>query len=368
MTDTLVEPPPPPTVRDDALARGAHPRATNKRRVIAIALAAPVILLGLVASALYLFLWRYEPVARRHIPGNANIVARVEIADVVIFGPVRRHLWPLFFEQASSGAPSPSKGPGPSRAERIREATGVNLAADVREVIIASVDATSWVVLLGGRIAKGRFVAGAERITREDGFVGWRMDGPLLVGPPGARFVLGQADDGTIALGTDKDIVTAALPATDEWQHMGLPLKGAVTFVATNDAWRGALGRTGSMLPATESMRSVERVTGQVTLGSSPSLDVHLYPPAGQDPAPLAGDIERSLAALRLLLLLAPDVAGEKEALASTKVTPSASEVVVTSLLSYDGLDRACQRLAAWIRPSSSLPSPSAAPEPPRPR
>lgn len=366
MTDTLVdpppsptEPPPPPTVRDDELPRPAAPRKAVKRLVIVISVLAPFVVLGAIAATFYFVFWKYEPLARRHVPGNANIVVRIEAADVALFGPVRKHFGPMLFD-APKDEPASKKG-GVSRADRIKKATGVNFATDVREVLVASVDATSWVVLLGGKIAKGRFVDGIESMMREDG-AGWSRDGGLLLGPPGTRAVLAQAEDGTIVVGTDTDVVRAALPATDEWTRLGLPASGAVAFAVTSDAWSGVLSAAGSILPSTGSIRSVERVTGQIALGSSPTLNVRVHPKSGQDTAALAGDIERALAALRVVLLLAPDIAGEKEALAATKVEPAGTDVLLTTLWPYDGLDRGCERLATLLRPSlTSAPAASAA-------
>jgi hypothetical protein len=382
MTDTLVDPPPPPTVRDEDALRANAPLPPPKRRVPLRLLIALAILLAAAATALsvYFFIVRYEPVARRHIPGNANIVMRVEASEVVLFAPVRKHLWPIAFEQSFEGSTSQAAKPqGPSRAQRIKDATGMSLATDVREIVLASVDATSWVMLLGGRIPRDRFVDGIETLAREEGWSGWHREGPLLVGPPPSRVVIGQAEDGTIAVGTDTDVVTAALPATDEWTRMGLPEQGAVTFAATSDAWSGAIGVATAALPgvgasAGSALRRVDSVVGRVTLGSSPTLTVRVHPSAGQDAAALASDVERVLASMRVLLLLVPDVAGEKEAIASTKVAPEGDSVLVTTPWPLDGLDRACARLATWIRglqaeaPSPSPGhAPSAAPAPAQP-
>jgi hypothetical protein len=380
MSDTLVDPPPPPTIRD---APAAPKKPPSKRRgcLLGVVLAALLTILG-AAAFIYIYFFRYDPVAQRHIPGNANVVVRASATEIAVFGPVRKHIWPLLFEQSFSSdradsPPAPPAKTGPSRAQRIREATGVNLATDVREVLIASVDATSWVLLAGGRIPKDRFVAGMERISRDEGWKDFRREGPLLIGP---NLVMGQADDGTIVVGTDIDIVTAALPATDEWKRMGLPDDGAVTFMLTDAAWGGAASElaksvTGAIgkgvpsiipgvpLPVPDiSLGKISRASGRLTLGKSPTVTVRIEPAPGQDPAPLAANIDRTLAALRILLLLTPDVAGEKDALAATRVTPEGGVVNVVTPWPYEGLDRACERLARLIREVSREPSR----EPPR--
>jgi hypothetical protein len=365
MPDTLVDPPPPPTLRDDALP--APKPAPSKKRgcLLGVGLAALVTVLG-AALLIYIFIFRYEPLARRHVPGNANLVARVSATDIAFFGPVRKHLWPLLFEQAFARSSEPAPA-GKSKAQRIRETTGVNLATDVREILVASVDATSWVLLLGGRIDEDSFVDGIEKLAREEGWQGFRREGPLLLAP---SMVIGQADDGTIIVGTDTDIVTASLPATDEHRNLGLPDDGAVAFAITEAAWSGVASSVAQKVPGGVSLGQVTRATGRITLGDNPLVALRIEPRAGQDPAPIAADIERSLLALRMLLLLTPDVMGEKEAVAAARVAAQAGHVAVQIPWPLSGLDRACQQLAARVRASLDAASappnvPPAAPAPP---
>jgi hypothetical protein len=167
MPDTLVDHP-PPTLRDEEIPRRRPPpsasparRAPQPRRAArspSRSRSSPRSLL--VASvAFYLFVWRYEPVARKHIPGNANLVMRFEFADIALFGPVREHFWPLLFE------PRDEPVKGKTRADRVKEATGVNLATDVRELFIATADTTSWVLILGGKLARAA-TSRASRASR----------------------------------------------------------------------------------------------------------------------------------------------------------------------------------------------------------
>jgi hypothetical protein len=87
-----------------------------------------------------------------------------------------------------------------------------------------------------------------------------------------------------------------------------------------------------------------------MTLGKSPSLNVRVEPQPGQDPALLAADLGRALGSLRVLLLLAPDAAGEKEALSSASVSAENGAVIVRAPWPYEGLDRACEQLARALR------------------
>lgn len=363
MADTILDPAddaPPPTLNEpprlteldieteaprlteiDPIPSPARPPSPRSRK-IAIALSILAAVLLVAGVAFYLFVVRYEPLARRHIPGNANLVARLDLADLALFGPAREHLWPLVFEGSAGDAPK-----GKTRADRIRAATGVNLATDLRELVVASVEGSSFVVIAGGKFPRGRFIKGLAAVAKEEAWPGgWREAGELLLGPSG--IVIAQADDGTILAGTSEAIVVAALPASEDYRRLALPEKSGTSFVVTREAWSGAAGA--AVVAHASVLRKIERATGRFTLSKSPELSLEIEPVA-VDPAPaLAGEIEQLLAELRIVALLLPDSAGEKGALQAAKVTAKEGRVVITAPWSYEALDRSCARLAAQIR------------------
>ncbi len=322
---------------------GQPPKGPNKRRALALSFAVLGALVVVGAVAFYLFLWRYEPSAHKHIPQNANIAGRVELLDVAIYKPVRTHLWPLLVE--------PSNGrKGKSHDESIRDETGLDLATDVREVVIASTDATSWVILLGGKIPRGRFVKGLAKVAEKEGWSGFKMQGELLTGPGG--IAVGQADDGTIALGTDASIVTAALPVTEEGK-LKLPEGAPITFAMTKRAWQGVASL--AELVRAEDLAQVERVTGRFVLGDNPKLTLALEPAPGASKDAVGQQLESALSALRLVMFLLPDVMGEKTAIGSAKVGVTAEKVIVSAPWPEEGLDKGCRRLASLIRAAEGL-------------
>jgi len=356
MADTIVDPPEPvpPTQRDPVPVVDAPPpeaplpEATPPKRKlprVLFALVALLVALALGGAALWFFFLRYEPTARAHIPAGTNIAVRIEAADIVLFGPVRDHILPIALESGSKGE-APAGPKERKRAEKITDKTGVRLPLDIREVIVASMDGKSWVALVGGRISRGRFVSGLAEIAKEEDWAGFRLDGELLVGP---KFLIGQADDGTIVIGTDRSIVEAALPATAEGQKLGLSEKGAVTFVIGKQAWEAssALGPLDGRAP---SLAKISRGTGALTLGKSPELVLHLEPTNPADAPAIAEGARTLLRELGLLLLLAPDVAGEKEALRAASVDAAGSSVVIRAPWPYEGLDRGARRLAEALR------------------
>ncbi|AUX46659.1 hypothetical protein SOCE26_081660 [Sorangium cellulosum] len=368
MPDTLIEEPIRPTVIDDpALApaagdpaaaspgppgrdpagaprRPGSPASVPRGACLAVALAL-VAALAALALGLYFFFWRYAQTARDHIPGDANIVVRLEAAQLALFGPVRQHFFPLL-DEARAGSP---------RKARIEAATGLDPLTDVREIVIASTDAASWVVLAGGRIPRGRFVAGMEKVARDEGWSGWRRDGELLVGPSAA---IGQADDGTLVLGTDVEIVKAALPASDEWRRLDLPEQGPVTFALTRAALSGAAGefsnalpRAGTALPrAGALLRRVDRASGVLTLGAEPALVARLAPVSGEAAPALAADAQAALGSVKPALAMLPDVWGARAALDGAEAQAQGELVEIRARWPYEGLDRACAELAQRAR------------------
>jgi hypothetical protein len=337
----------PPTVRDTPTKKGP-----GCGTVLLLGLA----ILALGAAALWLLVLRAPARAMRHVPSNANLVARVDLVEIALFGPVRKHLAPLF-----DAPPDPTaKASGAAeRVDRVRVETGVDLRRDVREVVLASVDATGWVAIFGGRIERGRFVTGMERVLREDGGGAWRLEGDLLVGPLGV--VMAQADDGAIVAGTDVSLVRAALPANDDAARLALP-DGAVSMAITKAAWSGA-SRLTAALPHGSVLGRIEAATGRFALGDAPSLTMRAEATGG-DAAALAKDLEALLEEARAGLRLASEVLGERDALGeraalrAATVRVDGAAVVVEAPWPYEALDRACERLAADVR--ASLPNPPA--------
>ncbi|UQA59613.1 hypothetical protein [Polyangium aurulentum] len=357
MADTIVDPiePVPPTQREPASAPAPEPaaepapapppkRPLSRASIVAIAVASVVVFVAIGAVGLWFFVLRYVPTARAHVPAGTNIAIRLEAADIVLFGPVRKHLVDTALgNEATADAPSTKKK---SRAARIEDRTGVRLPADVREILIASMDGKSWVALVGGRIERGKFVDGLAEVAREEGWAGYRKENGILVGP---NMAIAQAEDGTIVVGTDRAIVQTALPATEEGQKLGLPEKGAVTFAIGKGAWE-AIGSGKALVPGASSLPRIERATGSFKLGSAPELSMRLEPASAADRQALEDGLRALLAQMNLVMLLAPDTAGEKEAMRAAVVRGEGNAVVLQAPWPYEGIDRGCAKIASFLR------------------
>lgn len=312
---------------------------TRRKRLLLAALALSLAVLG-GGAYLYFAVLRPTPRAHRHVPRGCNVAVRLDAYELLTFKPVREHLWPVLWE-ARKREPDAMK----KRLERVRAATGIRVPEDLREAIVASLDGTQWVAVLGGTLEAGRFVDGMATVLPAEGFDGWSRDGDLLVHHSGTA--LGQADDGTLVLGTGKAIVLAALPERDGDPDPGelpLPRQGAVSFMLTSAAYKGALGR----LPDTfrlDTLDEIDKLDGALTLGDEPRIEV-VAAPRGVSADKLAGDLDDALGKIKLALLLVPsDFAGGKQALGSAAAAAAGNQVRVTADWPYAALDRA---IADW--------------------
>lgn len=284
-----------------------EPAPRGRGKLVAIAV---VVLGGLgvvVSLALYWFVFRYEHRAHLHVPGNATLAARIELAELAAFPPVRKRLLEARERQSKDGK---------NLAEKVRKATGVS-PTDLREAVLATVDGKSWVAVLGGRLSKGRVVQGLREVLEGEGVADVRVEDGLLVSPRG---VVGQAEDGSIVAGTDVPIVKAALPAAaEESPRLRLPATRAVAFVATQELWTGVAWNTS--LPNAMALRKIARAEGDLSLGDKPSFDVRFEVQKGESAAEVAKDLEGMLTALKLAMLFAKDDLGARAIVGGAQVT-----------------------------------------------
>jgi hypothetical protein len=166
-----------------------------------------------------------ERVVARHVPSDATLVVRWDVEKVTTFEPTRRFLLPLV---DSARAVQPAG----SRMERLKNATGLSLGRDVRELaLVFGPGSDDWAVLVGGSFPKTDLVAASERLLAEEGWRWTRAGRDRLTAPEGVS--LGQAPDGAVAFASSTASLMRVLPASAEESQV--PRTGAGALVARVD-------------------------------------------------------------------------------------------------------------------------------------
>ncbi len=226
-----------------------------------------------------------------------------------------------------------------SFAERIKSRTGIDLRADVREIVFATTNGKSFVVLLGGRLGKtrleqDRFPAGLHSVLTEKGVPGFSMDGDTLVGP-GLR--VAQSKDDTVIIGSDAGIIDDAMDTSDTYKKLGLASSEAMSFVIDSPAI-SSLAKTTPGSAGT-ALGKADRISGYFKLGKS-KLFVDVVPSQGVNSETLGQDLDAALVEMKTLSLLMPDNFGEKAALAAARVKPRPETVMIETEWPREGVEK----------------------------
>lgn len=178
------------------------------------------------AYVAYVELLHYRRRAAEHLPPNAVFAARLDVEQVMLFDPVRRHLLPL----VDILPPAPTRPEHPelqsqSRLARLR-AAGLNLGLDLREIVVATTADEGWLIALGGLFPEQGMLTAIEQVLRQENIPGWeRRDDRLELSSTGA--VIAQAPDGTLLLANQRGTLAAALPTSTRYRELGLAREGA---------------------------------------------------------------------------------------------------------------------------------------------
>ncbi len=301
----------------------------------------------LLVVAVYFGFFHYSPIAYLHVPAGTTLAVRVDLVDVATYGPVRRQLLPLLTEASDPQA----RG----RTERIQKETGIG-KSDLREVIVCFLGSEDRIVLLvGGRIPKGKLVPGLLRAAQQEGSTVFVERGGVLESKFGGLFV-GQADDGVAILSTDRAALSAALAGGDPL-GAAIPKGKAVAFASTGRLWADvAQSSFAKMLESLRTVRNLDAMTGFATLSTQPVLDMQLRVVGDAESAKatlsrVLTDLRRGSELRRQILGLSLDRAGEEGALAQTVIETKGPDLLrVYVRWPYDGVERGAQTLAQKLR------------------
>jgi hypothetical protein len=316
-------------------------------RVVFAGLIASLALAALAAAWAYFHYLRYERVAARHLPPDTTAAARIDVEQVVLFAPVRKHLIPLVNEIGDA----PGREP---RLQRIARETGVKVALELRELVLARGPSSSdWVLVIGGRFPDHGLIEGIDRVLRGEG-TAWRLsaDGRSLLGPSG--IALGQAKDAALVLASNPARLAQALEPSDTYVRLGLKAEGAGGFAANGAALRELVALpVGLGLVSLPNLALADRVRGELVLGSVVEVNTQIDLGVGVEATRFASDLRRALSSLVAAWALLPgvDYAGERAALAKAEVEVGAPNLVTVRFpWLRDDVDRGAASLAALIR------------------
>ena len=324
-------------------------RAVSSRALLLGALAA-VCLAGLGVWVAYRELIQYERRAAEHLPAGTSFAARLDLEQVLLFEPVRRHLFPLIDKLPFTTAAPGHSPKAADRLTRLREIGGVNLGLDLREILIAGGEKTGdWVLVLGGLFQPQGLVGAVESLLRDEGVVGLVRDGDVLSFEPWG-VALGQASDGILILASNRKALESALPATQRFIELGLARTGAGGLAVTPPVVRRWSGSTDGLAEAW--LSKLRRVGVNLRLGDELELEGRFEVSSAGDLPFVVSGVEHWLQKIDDGSRFIPqaDWGGERAVLARLRLVQE-SETTVKLLSSWrtSELERATRSLASWL-------------------
>lgn len=309
----------------------ADARKPVSHRAVWVGLVALALVILAVFGGGYWLLVKYEPRAARHIPATALAAVRVDVEQVVLYEPLRRHLFPVL-----------NGGEGGDRLKRFKALSSVNLGMDLREVVVSVLPEGQVAIAVGGLFPSVGLVGAMYEVSRGDaGAEKCSLEGAILR-CGGALFR--QADDGTLVIATSASVLDAAAVSSDWAKTNGLP--AAPLAVVVKAPGRGALPAPG-LFGQLGWMSAVERLTGWADLGDPLQVELAFEGLSVER----AGDVRAAVVTVQALAALNPgsDVAGEREVLSKLKVDVAAGRPVVRSTWSRSDVDRGVRAVADLV-------------------
>lgn len=305
----------------------ARPGLTAKH-VLLILLLLALATLGTFAVG-YFRLVYYEPQAAQHLPADAVLVAHLDVEQVVLFEPVRRHIFPAL-----------NGGMGePSLRSRFEQQADVNSAMDLREIALAWFDDGHWLAVIGGLFPRRGLVETLADVLAEDGRFDCQLQAPTL---HCGEVIFEQAADGVIVLGSAMERVRQALRPTSPHRWVS----SAPLSLGWSNAWadRAIFSSSEAGL---EGMRVSVNLTDQ-------ELSVVFEPQPRDVPE---ARLEIWLDAARRAAQQS-NFAGERAVLARARVSERTGRPVIDSHWTRDEVDHAALTFGSWLQRQLGTPAP----------
>ncbi len=311
------------------------------------------VLLGLMVLALaaiggftiaYYRLVHYDRQAVLHIPPGTAMAARLDVEQVVLYEPLRKHLFPVL-----NDARGQDKPPALERFERL---TSVNLGMDLRELVFCAAPGGDWALLVGGLFPTSGVIEGLAQLLEQDQVRSCQLSGTTL-SCTSPRLLMRQADDGVIVLASSEaQLHKAATPSTT-FEELGMPREGAGAFVITDQALRPLLDNPLLRLaPGGTTLSRIQRANAELSLGQNADVKLTLIPGEGLSVEQLQAHAEQLLSVLKVLSSLNPSggLASERQLLARASIQAAPGGLVVRSHYTQQELDLAAREIAGAMR------------------
>jgi hypothetical protein len=331
-------------VRDDAGIQTDGDRPAMSARALALASCLGAAVLVALAYLAYRELIHYDRRAIEHVPAGAELALRVDLEQLVLFEPVRKHLLPLV-DRAPFTPPGSEPGGAP-RLRRLREEAGLNLVLDLRELVFARVPDGRWVLALGGLFGSRRLLPRIEEVLRREPELRLRREAAMLI-LDASGVALGQAEDGVLLVGSDAAMLERALRPSRAYEELGLPASGAATLAAL-PSWFDSFESEARRAPRSASwVRSVARLD----FGDPFELTLRIEHTAASDAASMRRVVEDWFATpSEGNFVPGADWGGERAVLARAQFAMvSRTETVVSTTWERSELDHAARSLATWL-------------------
>ncbi len=313
------------------VSRAPNLRKPVSHRLVWVGLTLLAIAILAVFGIGYWVLVKYEPRAALHIPGDAEAAIRVDVEQVVLYEPLRRHLFPVL-----DGAKFDA-----NRLQRLKELSGVNLGMDLREVVVAALPDGEMVVLVGGLFPKVGLLPALEQVLSSAGNQHPCSLAGAVLRCSGAVVV--QADDGVLVIATNERSLDSAVEGSDWATRWNLP--NAPLALVANKLERLALPRVVGGNSATPAwVAQLTRLTASTDLGDPLRVEVAFD---GLGPERVR-DVTLSLEVAQRWMAAnpGPDAAGERAVLARAEVHEANGRPVVRSSWARADMDRLVRVLA----------------------
>jgi hypothetical protein len=343
--------------REPGADPGARPaRRSRPFKVVALVGLALFAVAAVVAVVAYYKFLHYERVAARHIPPSAAWAARLDVERVALFEPVRRHLLPLVDRAGSAATPSSATSASSTLSTALRQQLGLNLGMDLREIVVAGGPGLGdWLVILGGIFPRrSDLIVRAGDLLLSQAGLRTRLSSDSLLLFEGAGSALGQAEDGSLILGSSPTLVQQALAPSQRSAELGLRLdQGVGGFGILPQA---LLSPTVSRLlgSVAQTLASIQHVWGVLQPEANGRVLLRVQLASTLPAAALAGEVQAWLGSVASLMAFVPgaDVAGERALLSRSQVGVTTENTVeLSSYLENAEVDRACEALSTWLAP-----------------